>query len=100
VPVPWAFPNVFDGIKTSDLRAAQKAVSEGGPWREDARANEWVGRPIAAVLKLNPDNKKDKRKITSMLKVWIENGMFVRIPGKDPKRRVKKMFIEVGQWAV
>jgi hypothetical protein len=99
VPVSWNLPNAFDGIKTSDLRAAQKAVSEGGPWREDARAYDWVGRPIAAALKLNPDNKRDKRKITSMLKTWIENGMFVRVPGKDPKRRVNKMFVEVGQWA-
>jgi hypothetical protein len=99
VVTAWAFPDAFDGVAVADLRAAQQAVSEGGPWRENNQANDWVGRPIARVLKLDPDNKQAKRKITAMLKVWIDNGMFVRVERKDPKKREMKTFVEVGQRA-
>jgi hypothetical protein len=35
VVTPWEWPNPFDGITVADLRAAQQAVSDGGPWREN-----------------------------------------------------------------
>ena len=85
-------------MTTADLRAAQKAVSEGGPWRENSQAGDWVGKPIAAALRLDPTNKAHVRKITGLLKVWIETGMFVRVVGKDSKR-MERTFVEVGQWA-
>ncbi len=98
VPEPWTFPGPFDGVSVSDLRAAQIAVSQGGPWRENSQAADWVGKPIAAALNLDPDDKAHVKKITGLLKVWIGNGMFVRVVGKDAKR-MEKTFVEVGQWA-
>jgi hypothetical protein len=99
VPTAWRFPNPFDDITAAHLRDAQKAVSAAGPWRENQQAGDWVGKPIAKVLKLNPDKKADKKKICMLLKVWIENGAFVRVASKDPKRRDSRTFVEVGQWA-
>jgi AAA domain-containing protein len=99
VPTPWHFPNPFDDITAAHLHDAQKAVAAGGPWRENQQASDWVGKPIAKVLKLNPDKKADKKKISMLIKVWIANGAFARVTGKDPKRRDLRTFIEVGQWA-
>jgi AAA domain len=99
VPTPWRFPNAFDDVTAVHLRDAQKAVAAGGPWRENQQASDWVGKPIARVLKLNPDRKADKKKISTLLKVWIENGSFVCVSGKDPKRRDSRTSVEVGQWA-
>jgi hypothetical protein len=49
-------------------------------------------------MRLDPDNRSDKRKIAGLLKVWISKGMFVRVQGKDAKR-MERTFVEVGQWA-
>jgi hypothetical protein len=99
VPTRWEFPSPFDGVTTADLRAAQKAVSEGGPWRESAQASDWVGKPIARALRLDSENKAHRMKVAGLLAVWIANGMFKRVEGRDPKRRDVRTFIEVGQWA-
>ena len=99
VVTTWQWPDPFHDITTDHLRAAQKAVAAGGPWRENSQAKDWVGIPISGALGINPDDKAGKKKITSLLKVWIENSMFVRVTNRDPKRREEKTFIEVGQWA-
>ena len=99
VVTAWKWPNPFDDISVADLRAAQQAVAAGGPWREHRQASDWVGKPIAAALKLDPTNKAHSKKIAGLLKVWIENGMFVRVTGRDPKRRDERTFVEVGEWA-
>jgi hypothetical protein len=72
------------------------AVSEGGPWRGNVQASDWVGKPIARALRLDPTNKANIRKITGLIKMWIETGMFVRVTGRDAKR-IEKIFVEVGQ---
>jgi AAA domain len=98
VVTAWAWPNPLDGVSTADLVAAQAAVAEGGPWRQDPRARDWVGRPVAKVLRLNPDKKKDRAKVRGLLKIWIENGMFEVYEDKDEKRKTKR-FVRVGELA-
>jgi hypothetical protein len=94
----WKWPDPMDALTVHDLRAAQKAVSEGGPWRRDSQAKNWVGIPIAAALKLDPEDKANKAKIKGALKVWMANGMFVEVEGQDEKR-MPRTFVEVGKWA-
>jgi hypothetical protein len=98
VVTAWAWPNALDGVTTADLVNAQKAVAQGGPWRQDPRANDWVGHPIAEALGLSLSKKKDKAKVRGLLKVWIENGMFVVFNDKDKKRRTRR-FVRVGELA-
>jgi hypothetical protein len=92
----WSPPNPLAGITVADLRAAQSAVRGGGPWRADVQAKAWVGRPICAALNLDSDNKADRAKVSSLLKVWTEKGMFVVVEGKDDKSNPRK-FVEVGE---
>src|SRR5262249_59549687 len=68
VVTPWEWPDPFADLTINDLIAAQKAVSAGGPWRADVRANDWVGKPIAKALGLDVDNAADKMKIIGALK--------------------------------
>ena len=98
VVVGWSWPDAFAGVTVHDLRAAQKAVSEGGPWRADIRATAWVGKPIAKALKLNIKDKADRQKIKTVLATWIKSGMFVEVEGLDDDRHVVT-FVEVGTWA-
>jgi AAA domain len=94
----WKWPDPMDALTVHDLRAAQKAVSEGGPWRRDSQAKNWVGIPIAAALRLEPKDKAHKAKIKGALKVWMTNGMFVEVEGQDEKR-MPRTFVEVDKWA-
>ena len=66
VVVRWSWPDPLAGMTVHDLRAAQAAVSEGGPWRASHQAKMWVGKPIAKALKLNVKNKTDRHKIRTV----------------------------------
>jgi hypothetical protein len=96
VVTEWRPPKPFDNVTVDDLRAAQKAVSEGGPWRENNQAANWVGKPIAQALNLDLSKPADKRKVSGLLKGWIANGMFVMVEGKD-KNRQPRVYVEVGE---
>ena len=95
VATPWKWPDAFEGVQVSDLRKVQAAIA-GGRWRESAQAKDWAGIAVARVLNLDPTNKAHRAKIASLLKTWIENGMFVVVEGMDAKRE-KRNFIEVGE---
>ena len=90
----WAWPDAFDGVTVTDLRAVQAAIA-AGRWRENSQAKDWAGHAVADILKLDPKNKAHKAKIASLLKTWIGNGMLVIVEGEDGSRR-KRSFIEVG----
>ena len=54
---------------------------------------------LSAVLDcFNADDKKDREKIKRMLKVWIANGLFQVVMGKNEKGR-DTPFIQVGELA-
>jgi hypothetical protein len=94
----WTWPDPFEGITVHHLRAAQKEASEGGPWRANVQAKNWIGLPIAKVLKLNVHDEKDRKKVRALLATWIKTGMFVEVSGKDEQRHPRQ-YIEVGTWA-
>jgi AAA domain len=98
VATRWEWPNAFADVSVNDLRKAQAAIANGGPWRENSQAKDWAGVAIARALGLDATNRAHKAKLTTMLKKWIENGMFVIVDGLDDKRRPRS-FIEVGERA-
>jgi hypothetical protein len=95
VVTAWDWPDPMASLTVADLIAAQNAVSKGGPWRKDSQAKEWVGKPIAEALHLDPNAKADRTKIIGALKTWLATKMFKEVEGEDAKR-MKRIFIEVG----
>lgn len=93
----WTWPDPFANVTAGDLLTAQKAVS-GGRWRKDYQCKDWVGRPIAKALGLDPDNKADRAKVKAWIATWTENGALVEVEGKDEKRNIRT-FVEVGEWS-
>ena len=93
----WTWPNAFDGVDVSHLRAVQAAIAIGR-WRENSQAKNWAGRAVASVMGLDVTNKAHRSKIVSLLKTWILNGMLVVVNGKD-ERHETRSFIEVGKLA-
>lgn len=98
----WEWPDPFEGVGADDLRLAQSEVAgtiaAGARWRLNVQSPDWVGIPIARALKLNHDDKAHRSKISRMLRVWIETGMFAVVEGKDGKGKPRD-FVEVGQHA-
>jgi len=96
VACPWKWPELFEGVSTQHLIAAQKAVAQG-EWQADPRSKDkWVGVAIAKVLDIKlEDNRKRIGKIFGQ---WVENGAFA-IVDKLNENRMPRKFVEVGKWA-
>ena len=90
----WEWPDAFDGVTVSDLRAVQAKIA-AGRYRESPQSSDWAGHAVASVLKLDLGNKARKAKASALLKGWIANDMFRVIDGLDGNRE-KRKFIEVG----
>jgi hypothetical protein len=92
VACPWEWPELFEGISTRHLIAAQKAIANG-QWRLDSRSPEWAGIPISTVLDLDPE--QHRKRIAKVLKEWIDNGAFKVVERLDYKG-MPRNFVEVG----
>ena len=97
VAEPWKWPDALEDITPADLRAVQNAVA-AGRWRQNNQAADWVGKAVAAALRLDVNSKAHRAKIGALIKVWLSTNMLVVVEGQDEKRR-PRTFIEVGQWA-
>jgi hypothetical protein len=95
VVTTWEWPNAFEGVTATDLRAVQAEV-RNGRWRENFQAKNWVGIAVARVLKLDPKDKAARTKILGLMKVWIENGMFAVVTGPD-ENSIPRSYVEVGR---
>jgi hypothetical protein len=91
-------PGTLDGLATSDLLRVQNRIAEG-EWRENQRAEDWVGKAVAEALNLDIDEPAVKKRVSAMLKIWIGNGALKIVPGVAKNRHERK-FVEVGEWAV
>ena len=93
----WTWPDALADLTVADLLAVQKKIA-AGRYRENSQAREWVGRPIAEVLRLDLNSRAHQAKVKSLLKTWMGSGALVTVEGTDEKRE-KRTFVEVGQWA-
>ncbi|MGH6978003.1 MAG: AAA family ATPase [Brevundimonas sp.] len=92
----WQWPDPFSGVGASDLYAVQKVV-DGGSWRENIQAGDWVGKAVAEAMGLDLEDRAAKQKVKGLLKTWLSEGVLVRTMGRDATSRERPM-IEVGRW--
>jgi hypothetical protein len=93
VIVKWAWPDHTAGVTGNDFDRVA-AVIRGGKWRSSPQAGQWVGRAVARGLGLDIGDKRDKAKVSSLIKYWISTGALVEVQADDEKR-MPRMFIEV-----
>jgi hypothetical protein len=94
VACPWKWPELFEGVSTRHLIAAQKVIAEG-EWRLDPRSAQWAGIAVAQVLDL--DLEKWRKRVAKILSDWVKNGAFEVVEKPDENRMMRK-FVEVGRW--
>jgi hypothetical protein len=97
VACPWKAPDPFEGITPRHVYDVQKAIGEG-EWRENVQTKDkWVGVAVARILCLDIEDKRDRGRITSMLRTWLKAGLLEVVEKEDSKRMVRK-FVVPGKW--
>ena len=96
VASPWEWPDTFSGVSVDKAKRVQKAVSEG-KWRQDSRAENWVGNIISTVLEMDPES--DRKRLNAIIKGWIKTDVLRLVEMPDDRRR-PKMHVEVGKWII
>jgi hypothetical protein len=98
----WKWPDAFDGVTVSDLRAVQVAIA-AGRWRESSQAKDWAGYAVADVLRLDATNRAHKSKIAALLKTWVASGMLIVVEGASFDRPLiascQKAVRYAGHWS-
>ena len=99
VATSWSYPKVeLPKFTVQDVDRALKLIAEGGPWRRDQRANQWVGTPIARVLGLDLSDKLVRRAVNNEVREWIFQGWLEEVDEIDGKGRsrpcVKAAFLQ------
>jgi hypothetical protein len=93
---PWDYPQPFDGVTAADMRWMRETVRKGD-YRREPRSPEWVGLPLLEHLKLDPDDKGDRKKVSAIIKTWFDKGVLATEERKDERRRPKQ-FVVHGNW--
>jgi hypothetical protein len=90
VAVAWEHPaNGAPELTEDQETAVMAAIRAGGPWRADARAEDWIGIPMAAALALNPSNKLHRKQMTAIITDWIGQDRLENFQDRDQRRRLK-----------
>ena len=92
----WDYPQPFDGVTADDMRWIREQARQGN-YRHDWRSPDWIGRPLAQRLNLDPDDDRDRKRLDAVLRVWIANGVLAIETRKDEARR-DRQYIIPGQW--
>ena len=79
----WSLPEAA-ALSPEDIEAIKKEVTTP-VWREDVRAAMWIGKAIAQILGLDPE--QDKYQIKEVIKKLISEKVLKTVPGKSDRRK-------------
>jgi hypothetical protein len=79
----WSLPEAA-ALSPENIEAIKKAVAKP-VWREDVRAAMWIGKAIAQILGLDPE--QDKYQIKRVIKKLISEKVVKTVPGKSDRRK-------------
>jgi hypothetical protein len=97
VVTAWEWPNAMAGVSEADVEKVKEAI-RAGKWRYHHGAKEWVGHAVAKALGLGDVGNKgiDRTKVTTMINIWVHNGVLKVVKRKD-KKRMTREFVEVAE---
>ena len=92
----WKYPDPLDRITPTHMHAV-RTMAAAGSYRKDARAEDWIGRAVAEVVDLDPDDPADVKTIKAALRAWFANGVLTTEERKDEGRKTRQ-FVVPGSW--
>jgi hypothetical protein len=84
----WELPGALDNLSVTDFDAAAQAI-RAGKWRESARCDDWVGIPVARVLKIDISDKSGRARVKGIIAAWIKAKSLEVYQDKDKNRHFK-----------
>jgi hypothetical protein len=92
----WELPGPVSIDLTDEHRAAIMAAVALAEWREDTRATMWVGRAVAPVLGLDPD--EDKEQLKGLIKKLIKEKVLKTLAARTADRK-PCVFVVSSDWS-
>jgi AAA domain len=96
VVIPWEPPKPFDNVTTPDMHEVRLRVGIG-EWRLDSQSQDWVGKCVADVLRLDLSDKAVKAKVKAILNTWIKNGA-LKVEEHHDRKRTMRRFVVPGNF--
>ena len=85
---PWIFPKPFGEVGQDDQDYFRSLVRDSN-YRVDSRSPQWLGLELAAKYDRDPKTKGDAVWIATILKTWVENGVFKKVQRYDDRRELR-----------
>lgn len=96
VVTEWKWPNAEEVV--GELDAEQigniKSTLAGGGYKAAAQGKPWAGEAIAYALGLDIEDKAAKRRVASLLKALIAEGVLTIVEERDPMSRMVAKFVK------
>jgi hypothetical protein len=89
----WKMPGAFEGVSTDHMMRVRVLAAEAD-YRNDSQSADWIGNAVAEVLGI--DVEVDKKRIKTLLKTWIDNGVLAIDRRVDPTTRHKRSYVVPG----
>jgi hypothetical protein len=97
VVAPWVFPSALDAVTPEDVRWIRRLVRAEPDRAYHPNAKAWIGIPLAARLRLDPEDKADRAKLKTILKTWLANGVIALERRSTPDNRHGCDFVTPGR---
>ena len=92
----WDYPQPFDDVSADDMRWMRRQV-QLEHYRSNPRSEDWVGHALAKHIGLDLDDKAERERVITILKMWFKNGVLATEQRPDAKRRMRE-FVVPGNW--
>lgn len=95
VVTEWKWPNAEEVVGELDAEqiANIKSTLAGGGYKAAAQGKPWAGEAIAYALGLDIEDKAAKRRVGSLLKALIAEGVLTIVEERDPMSRMVAKFV-------
>lgn len=81
----WQHPGTAEADLSDANVEAIKQLVGSGEWRDSVQAGMWVGKAVAQILNLDPE--EDKALVKTTIKRLFEMGVLKREAGRDERRK-------------
>jgi 5S rRNA maturation endonuclease (ribonuclease M5) len=92
----WDYPDPMSRITPDHMRKVRDMAAVG-QYRKDPRSDDWIGRAVAEVADLDPDDMADLKTIKTALRAWFANGVLTTEERKDESRKTRT-YVVPGTW--
>ncbi len=95
VVTEWKWPDaeeVVEGL-TGDQKAAIRVALDNGAYKAAAQGKPWAGEAIAYAIGADLDDRSEKKRVGSILKALIKEGVLHVVSERDPVSRQAANFV-------